>query len=304
MLLLKKRPSDYGRGEHSVAPPLVDPQSLVAELLATFRTPGYQPPRLPAIGIQLIELANDRDVDLRKITALLEQDSLLAGEVVKLGQSAAFGRAAPGLTIHGALTRLGLQRVSELFLIASMNMRVFRAKGYEEAMGRLQKHSLVVAYHAKHLAAQANLRADHAFLCGLLHEVGTAGALIALSEKARKQRKRPPDPKLFADALIEVAGQTSAVLARIWGLAKDVALVLQHHTDPIVDGQPLHVAAVVHAADGIAYNTGYGVFGGEMRCIDCAARQLSLSDAQLEAAQEAAWRELEAYDLRPQDQLA
>ncbi|MEZ4232963.1 MAG: HDOD domain-containing protein [Polyangiaceae bacterium] len=304
MLPSNKRAPNYGRGVHTLAAPAVDPQSLVAELLATFRSPGYQPPRLPAIGIKLLELANDPDVDMRKISSLLEQDALLAGEVVKLGQAAAFGRAAPGLTIQGAVTRLGLQRVSELFLVASMNMRVFRAKGYEEIMGRLQKHSLVVAYVAKHLAKEASLRADHAFLCGLLHEVGTAGALIALSEKAQKECRRPPPPELFADALMEVTGQTSAVLARIWGLAKDVTLALQHHTNPTVDGELLQVAAIVHAADGAAYDAGYSVFGGEARCIDCALRGLGLDESRFQAATEAAWKELKAYELEPQEHAA
>ncbi|MEZ4369197.1 MAG: HDOD domain-containing protein [Polyangiaceae bacterium] len=300
----RNRPADYGRGEYTLNAPSVDPQSLVAELLATFRAPGYRPPRLPSVGIKLLELANDPDVDMRKIAQLLEQDALLAGEVVKLGQAAAFGRAAPGLTIHGAVTRLGLRRVSELFLIASMNMRVFRAKGYDEVMGKLQKHSLVVAYLSKHIAQQAGLRADHAFLCGLLHEVGIAGALIALSEKAQQQRKRPPDPADFADALMEVSGQASGVLARIWGLAPDLTLVLQHHQHPLVDGKPLLVGAVVHAADGVAYNSGFGVFGGEARCIDCAVRSLGLTEEQFEAAQVGAWKELAAYGFEPQDCVA
>ena len=154
---------------------------MVGRLRSLFRDPNYTPPRMPDTALKLLQMTRSFDIETSQITRVLEEDQLLAAEVLRLAQSAQFSgkSAAPILSLDEALVRLGTRRTAEAFLQASMNMRVFRVKGYQRYMDQLRRHSALVAQLARLIGRHTSLYDEHAFLCGLLHDVGMAAALIA-----------------------------------------------------------------------------------------------------------------------------
>ena len=74
-----------------------------------FRNPVYRPPVLPRVALEILALASNPNVDFPDIVDLLEQDQVLAGDVIKLARSAAFagGRVRSLLDEHHLLVLPG-----------------------------------------------------------------------------------------------------------------------------------------------------------------------------------------------------
>lgn len=278
--------STYGRGTASVeleGLDFLDHEQVVTRLEAIFDSPKYTPPRLPDAALKLLELSRKQSVDLREVQRVIEEDQMLAAEVLRLAQSTAYsgGASTPVRTLAEALFRLGVARVTELFLHASLNLRIFRVKAYQSHMDALRQHSLIVAHLARHLSRKTALYDEHSFLCGLLHDVGIAAGLIALAESAG--RNQPPAFELIWPALKDAHAKAGASLSRIWQLPQEVGFVLKQHHNFEIQGHAHPTAAVVALADLIAAELGVGERETELECRPRALRALGLTQADYEA---------------------
>ena len=233
------------------------PEALAAELREVFDAPDYQPPMLPSAALQLVEMTRRPDVSYTEIRRVLDTEPMLAGQVLARAQSAALAGITPPRTLEEALTRLGLRKVSDMFLYEALNGRVFRARGYEEPMAQLARHSSATAYLARALGRRTSMPDEYTFLCGLLHDVGHAACLIVIADG----RRSPPDLTPLCPAIREVHMEAAGVLGRRWHLPADVVLVLENHHRYVMDGRPHPVAAVVAVADEIARRMGFGLDG-------------------------------------------
>lgn len=258
----QRRQAGYGQGIVELdleGLELLSEADVVQRLLAIFRAPTYRPPKLPQAAVQLLELTRRSDVAVSSIVGVLQNDQLLTAEVLRIAQSAQFsGQGGQAVrTLDEAIMRLGLRRTADLFLQASMNLRVFRVKGYEKPMEALRRHSSAVAALSRLVSRQTSVYDEHAFLCGLLHDVGVAASMIALAESAPRG-KPAPDFEFVWPAIAKAHQETGAVLAKLWGLPGEVAFVIEHHHDFIVGGYPHPTAATVCVANWLAGEVGAG----------------------------------------------
>jgi HD-like signal output (HDOD) protein len=256
-----RQSANYGRGTATLeleGLEFLDHGEVLARLEAVFESPTYTPPRLPDAALKLLALSKKSNVDLRQVQRVLEEDQLLAAEVLRVAQSSAYAGTArsPVRTLEEALLRLGLARVTDLFLHASLNLRVFRVKPYQKHMDALRQHSLLVAHIARQLSRRTALYDEHSFLCGLLHDVGIAAALIAIAENAG--RNAPPEFDLVWPAIREAHARAGGTLARIWQLPGEVELVIRHHHEFEIQGYAHPTATVVALADLVATELGVG----------------------------------------------
>lgn len=258
--------SEYGRGQYQsdAAELAFSPAALVAHLRATLASPGYEPPLLPAIAVELLALTRRSDVSLGQVRLLLERDPLLAGKVLQLAQSALYSHGAPVRSLDAAISRLGLRTLGDLFLQTVMQTRVFRAPGYEQPMAALMRHSTLTGHIARLACRMTALSGDYAFMCGLLHDVGMAAGLLILAERPARGAtpRRKPSFEEAAVALQVVHEEASAVLADAWHLNPDVRLVLGSHHHFCIGGRVHPLAAAVCVADWVAQKAG-AAFAGE-----------------------------------------
>lgn len=233
-----------------------DRSAVHVRLLRLFASPTYQPPKLPQVALQIMELSQRPDVGFDEVGAVLEKDPLLAAKVLSIAQSAVYAPRSPILSLRQATVRLGLQTLRDLVLEAAVSMRVFRAPGYGEAMERLSRHSAATAYLLRALCRRARVDAEYAFLCGLLHDVGLAACLLALSDEPRGGAV-PFDA--LGPGLHEVHQEASGLVTRLWGLPAEVQQLVATHHELEVGGrpQPLHAALVV--AEALAGERGAGM---------------------------------------------
>ncbi len=249
----------YGQGTVDLTGELdlVDGTALVARLNELFASPDYAPPLLPPVAAEVMAAARAPELDTAKVCALLERDALLAAMALKVAQSPLYGGGAGARTLREAVVRLGARGVYDVVLEAALHARIFRAPGYDEVMTRLRTHSVAVAHAARALCRYTALDADHAFLCGLLHDVGVAVGIIAVADKPALFGK--PSRDALAVGLGEVHEAASGVVAAAWQLGAEVRLVVSRHHHPLIDGYAHPMIELLSLAERVAAEAGHAL---------------------------------------------
>ena len=207
---------------------------LAARLRERFKSSDFTPPTLPEAALRLLAMARDSaEVSIPNVVSLLESDPVLAARVFQIAQSPLYGTGAPLRSLRAAVVRLGLNTLRNIILEVGLNMRVFNHKEFARTMASLQRHSQVTAYAMRKLSRHIGLDPEFAFLCGLMHDVGIAGALLEVAEWSAEERDAYGDPETFTQAIAEIHEEVGGVLARAWGLPFEVEMVVSNHHVPI-----------------------------------------------------------------------
>ena len=233
---------------------LASSEELAELLLEVFQAPDYRPPVLPSVALEIAALTKKPNASYEEVVAVLQNDPLIVASVVKLAQSSLYGGRLQSL--HNAVQRLGMNTLRDIVWQVAAGQRLFNVQRYAPLMERLRAHSIFTAYAARIIASRAGLAAEHAFLCGLLHDMGTAGTLIALAEVGAQA---PPLTNLLM-AIDTVHAQAGATIARIWQLAPEIVSAIEHHHrfQPDVADIPV-LCAVICVAEHLAEQHGFGV---------------------------------------------
>jgi putative nucleotidyltransferase with HDIG domain len=226
------------------------------KLLSFFRSPTYKPPVLPSIALELTELTRRANVSYEDVAHVVEKDPLIVASVVKLAQSPLYGGRLPVHSLKDALSRVGINTLRDMVWQVVVTLRVFRARGYTSTIEQLQSHSVATAYAARIVAARAGVQAEHAFLCGLLHDVGWSGALVAISDN----EKNPPDLGTVFAAIDKIHAEAGRAMATLWGLAPEIVSVIGQHHDLDGTNQPSSMLVpVLCVAEQLAAAAGFGI---------------------------------------------
>jgi HD-like signal output (HDOD) protein len=293
---------NYGRGEYDLDQQdfMLTPEAMIAHLRRTLASPGYKPPLLPSIALELMKVTRQPGVSVAEVRKLLERDTLLAAKVLQLAQSALYSRGSPVRSLHEAINLLGLRTLSDLFLQTVLSMRVFRADGYDKPMTMLMQHSMVTAHVARLACRMTALPDEYAFMCGLLHDAGMAAGLLIFADSTAVRSSRdaprstraggagapttpaPPTYEEVAPALDAVHEEASAILADAWKLNADIRFVIGSHHHVRTNGRVHPLVAVVCVSDWIASEVGAGM-GQESNPMQAeeAAKELRFTPANL-----------------------
>lgn len=235
-------------------------RAFVAErMLRHFADPSYRPPLLPSAAFEVSDLARRSEVNVEEIVRVIERDPLLASHVLKAAQSPMYTTRIPVQSIPEAVRRLGLNAMRDVVWQVAVDLRLFRAGRYTAVMKSLRRHSAATAQLMRLVCSYAAVEADLAFLCGLLHDIGMCGLLIALSEETPHQA---PAPEILWPVLREVHPAASAQMARLWKLDATIQLVLGGHHNAHEDRFAHPLIAALCVADTFAEDLGFGATAG------------------------------------------
>ncbi len=133
------------------------------------------PPFSPVVRVLLASLSNDSDdVPLQRVAALIEEDTITAGKVLGVVNSAMYNRGKQICSIRQAVNRLGIGPLHNLVLGLSVN-RIWSKIPVSDSfsMLRFNRHALATATLSNILAQQLLVpEPDAAFVAGLFHDVG------------------------------------------------------------------------------------------------------------------------------------
>ena len=239
------------------APSLLSVADLTERIGNLFASPSYQPPMLPTVAVELLDVARYPEIDLKRIARMIARDPLLAGQVMRRVQSPFYAGRRPIVSLDQAIFRLGLNTIRDLVLEAALNVRLFTTPGYASAMERIRRHSVATAHICRIMGPLTNQDPHKLFLFGLLHDVGLAAALIAVDDMF-DESNRPSMAHVWT-AIETTHESAGTLLARIWDLPGDVPALIGQHHDFDATGTPNRLAATLHVAEAIAARLGRGV---------------------------------------------
>jgi HD-like signal output (HDOD) protein len=196
---------------------------------------------LPATSQRVVQLAQDPKARIEQLASVIATDPALASEVMRIANSAAFGRARQVSELETAVVLIGMTEIHRMAAAMAM-LATFRSK-----------HELTFNFHDKAVLAGSIARAlaprfgvtdkSQAFLCGLLTEIGAmACAAVDAEEYLRLWRAAAGDPAARSAAEVERYGapseQVGGQLLRRNALPDSVAVAVE--SDPLApDASPL-----------------------------------------------------------------
>lgn len=224
------------------------------------------PPFSPVLTRLLATLA-DEDVSFGELAAIIETDAILAGNLLRVVNSALYGRASTINSVRHAVSIMGSVKVRNLVLGLSVSRRWAGASVPSRWNApQFNLHSLAVAVLADLVAIETAVPyPEGAFTAGLLHDVGKLLIAIAMPEQFDQMYDLyEAGGDAANDCELDIAGVTHAELSGAilekWKLPKPIQEAVSHHHSP--DGacpDKLHLAHVIEAADRYINTAGIGM---------------------------------------------
>jgi HD-like signal output (HDOD) protein len=138
-------------------------------------------PKLSPMMTQLLAQLSKRNCEIPELVETVERDPVLTGQILRLANSAIFGRLRPVSSVRHAVAMIGTSALRKFALgssISNLFSRTKMAKNF--SVRRFNVHSVATATLLEHLSEALPFESGQdAFLAGLLHDVGKL--LIAVS---------------------------------------------------------------------------------------------------------------------------
>jgi len=200
-------------------------------------------PSLPAIAVQVLDLAQKADVDIVEIARIISKDPALSGKILRTVNSSFYGRSQNVSTISHALVILGLQSVKILVLGFSLVSNLTKSKSKAFKHITYWRRSVYAATAARSLAQKFGLvQQEESFLAALLMDIGMLVLDTVLGEQYGEIFSSAKTHNELAAAELAALGMTHAdvggILAEQWKLPPLLTTpVSKHHavhevTDP------------------------------------------------------------------------
>lgn len=193
---------------------------------------GTLPP-MPALFAVLQRALADPAVNSKKVAAIIQRDTAISAKVLQVCNSAFFRLPRRVASIQEAVSYLGLATVRSMVLSAEL-FKPGKPLCAALDLVQLQKHALSVGAVARSLMDNP-ARAEEAFLCGLLHDVGFLLLGRLYTDKMQLALEASAAGMALADAERQFVGidhgTAGAYLLGLWGLPFEVVETVAHHEE-------------------------------------------------------------------------
>ena len=221
------------------------------------RTLSNLPPFSPILNKLMATLAGE-EVSFSKLGDLIEKDTVVAGNVLHLVNSALYARRGTVNSVRHAISLLGLEKVRNAVLGMSLTRMWNRvAVPQSFSMAGFDMHSAAVAILGDLLAQR--LPVDYpegAFVAGLLHDLGRLLIAMGLPEYHDRLRGVSSEEKILGFTHAELSAEALA----IWNIPVPIQIAVRHHHHPEVsNGSPIPLSRVLAAANNYVNSTGVSI---------------------------------------------
>ena len=223
------------------------------------RSLGDLPPFSPILNKLLATLSYE-DVSFARLAELIEKDTVLAGNVLRLVNSALYGRRGTISSVRHAVSLIGLVKLRNAAMtlsLASMWNRAPAPDGWSAA--RFNLHATAVAIVSDLLAQKVPVvYPEGAFAAGLLHDIGLLLIVTALPREFRQIQRRyllhgGPLEECEREVLGIGHAEISAAALAAWNLPEPIQKAVRYHHNPQRQtGPELPLSKVLELAELIA----------------------------------------------------
>lgn len=222
------------------------------------------PPFSATLNRLMATLAGE-NVSFSQLGDLIEKDTVVAGNILNLVNSALYARRGTINSVRHALSLLGIDKIRNAVLGMSLTRMWSKlAAPPSWSMARFNQHSAAAALLSDQLAQHLTVEyPEGAFVAGLLHDVGRLLIAMALRpeyERIQKMRDRTGLPLI--DCEQEVLGFHHATLSAdaltVWNIPEPIRVAVLCHHDVDADNS---LARMVGAADDYVNSIGVSIAG-------------------------------------------
>ena len=187
-------------------------------------------PTLPEIALKVRQAADDPEVNLHKMADVIAQDPALSLNIIKVANSAVFGRSVKVESVHQAVTRIGLRQIKTIATAMAVE-QVFRSDN--EFIAQYLKKSwnktvdvasvaiaLMTVYLQKH--KHSPLALDTLTLAALVHNVG----VLPILTEAEQHQDIFANPTFLQQAIIKLSSKIGAAISRAWEFSDELTDVI------------------------------------------------------------------------------
>jgi HD-like signal output (HDOD) protein len=183
--------------------------------------------QLPSPPETLLALRSllQQDASTDAIVALLSKEPHVSARLIKLANSVLFSSRFHVDSVKAAVTRLGLQKVSNLVTGFAITQRflALKIKGIEKALNRVWLTSEHVAGISSTLAWHfSTIDADKALLAGQVHNIGQAPLLIHLNSLPELNQNAELRHKVTNLVLQRLSARVGSTILKKWSFPDDM----------------------------------------------------------------------------------
>jgi len=214
---------------------------------------------MPAVAVEVLELTQHPEVDLKQIARVVTRDPALAAKVLKTVNSSFYGCSHAVSTINHALVILGLQSVKTLVLGFSLVATLKSDKGVYFDRQKYWRRSMFAATAARVISQRVGvIQVEEAFLSTLLSDIGQLVLDRVVGEQYAQVTSSVNShhdlSALEAEQLGATHAEVGALIAEMWKLPVLLAApIAYHHKPDMTPEQTIKpIIDVVHAASACA----------------------------------------------------
>lgn len=264
-------------------------------------------PTLPEVANRLLRIINDPTTTAVDVANLISRDLSLTSKVLRLANSAFYGIPRTVTTVQNAVVILGLKVINTMVFSITV-VKMFPGDGRNEMFSRKKfwAHSLACAVLSRQLALRMRkftlFDPEECFCAGLIHDIGRIVLDQYFHENFLKAIQKGMEERIsLTQAENEVFGfnhtDVGDWLTSRWELPQDIRVPIVFHHSPGKTEYAREITTLVHLADGLCYDVGFGLPGLEVKpALDSALiAQLGFTQEDLEAVKAGAHEEIEKF---------
>ncbi len=216
-----------------------------------------QLPPLPNLVMDLINALDHGDIDTNTLSQKILHDQALTAKVLGLANSSFYGMQSKIASIPNAIAVIGFNSVRMLVTAAAVINTFSGDKSSGFSYLQFWKHAIGTALCARNIARHLHSNQDHAFIAGLLHNIGRVVlALYSPQRYGEVLHWCAEHDEDLSHAELHVLGMSHQTAGRtILEYWKFPASIIETLTPPeqVAETEINRTAAIVNVADAIAY---------------------------------------------------
>jgi len=239
-------------------------------------------PTLPSSTGKLLAMCAAGE-DAERIAEVVRNDQALSSHILRVANSAAYAPVDEITSIQLAVSRLGLETISELAFALTLKQSVFMVPGWNAIIMSMWKSAAIAGCFSRELCRRLAPEITDGTLIGLLCDVGEPIVLHALLDIA-EDTGMELDHAVAEELLASYHAPLGCLLVREWSLPDCLQSVCLHHEDytyALSHRQEAKIANLAHIL--AAWAEGEGGWDLESLSALPVVSDLDISREQLEA---------------------
>ncbi len=216
-------------------------------------------PVLPETVTRLMKVTSDPECSVQDVVETIQSDQSLCITVLKIANSALFGRPKKVDSIKMAVVTLGFNEVQRIAMSkALINSFGKLAKEHKKYIDKFWEHSFVCGMAAWTIARDLHITTDVAFMGGLIHDIGKLIMLETFADDyapARWMTTHSNEESLYQE--LQMFSFTHDILGgqllKKWFFPENLITAVAFHHRPGVAAHERSFAHVIQLADLLSF---------------------------------------------------